>query len=54
MWPWKSLMKRIQPMQGTERSSQGIEGYEEGSLWRRRPVLGCGLNEEEGEDEENK
>jgi hypothetical protein len=42
-------MKRMQPMQciGIGRSSQGIEGYGGGSLWRRMPALGYSANEEE-------
>ena len=32
---------------GTGRSSQGVEGYEGGPLWRRRPALGYSANEEE-------
>ena len=44
MWPQKRLMKRMLPMQ---RSSQRIEEYGGGSLWRRRPALRCGANEEE-------
>ena len=28
-------------------SSQGIEGYGRGPLWKRRPALGCSANEEE-------
>ena len=32
---------------GTGRSSQGIEGYGGGPLWRRSPALGCSANEEE-------
>ena len=39
----EGLMKRMQ----TGRSSQGIEGYEGGPLWRQRPTLGFSANEEE-------
>ena len=34
---------------GTGRSSQGIEGYGEGPLWRQSPTLGCSADEEEEE-----
>ena len=47
MWPWKGLLKRMQPMQGTGRSSQGTDGYGGGPLWRQRPALGYSANEEE-------
>ena len=36
---------------GTGRSSEGIEGYGGGPLWRRRPALGCSANDEEEDDE---
>ena len=39
MWP-RERMK-------TGRSSQGIEGYGGGPVWRQRPALGCSANEEE-------
>ena len=39
MWPRKCLMKRMQPMQGTGRSSQGIEENGGNTLWKRRPAL---------------
>ena len=35
---------------GTGRSSQEIEGYGGGPLWRRRAPLGCSANEEEEEE----
>ena len=36
---------------GIGRSSQGTERYEEGPSWKRRPALGCSVNEEEEEEE---
>ena len=41
-------------MQGTGRSSQGIEGYGNCPIWRQRPASGCTANEEEEEDEERR
>ena len=35
LWPQKGLMKRKELMQGTGRSSQGIEEYGGGPLWRQ-------------------
>ena len=32
---------------GTGRSSQGIEGYGGGPLWKRKPALGCNVNDED-------
>ena len=37
---------------GIGRSSEGIEGYGEGPLWRRRPALSCGANDNEEEEDE--
>ena len=51
MWPRKALMRRMQPMQRTGRSIQGIEGYGGGRLWRRSSALSCSANEEEEEEE---
>ena len=40
IWHWKDLVR-------TGMSSQGIEGYGGGPLWRQRPTLCCNANVEE-------